>query len=133
MCFVVTVTMIPFEDFVVVVREALLVVEKAVVVVIYYLLFVVGAVLVVVRKIVIVIESAVANTLNSFVVASEIAASVGAVVRSCSSCLEKLLFLQILWLLLLQKLKLKFKVKVAEKFAVILTVVVVNEDSVMIF
>lgn len=33
----------------------------------------------------------------------------------------------------LQKLKLKFKVKVVEKFAVILTVVVVNEDSVMIF
>lgn len=103
-CCLVKVAMIPFEDFVVVVREALLVVQKAVVVVIYYLLFVVGAVLVVARKIVIVIESAVVKILNSVVVASEFAASVGAAVRSCRSCLERLLFLQNLWLLLLQQL-----------------------------
>lgn len=33
----------------------------------------------------------------------------------------------------LQKLKLKFKIKVVEKVAEVLTVVVVNEDSVIFF
>ena len=33
----------------------------------------------------------------------------------------------------LQKLKLKFNIKVVEKVAVVLTVVVVNEDSVIFF